>query len=218
MTTFLRSCATVSVLFIAVSGFTAQAASRQTLNFTILRDGDAIGTKTYTIDTNGTETKVHITTDIKVKVLYYTVYKFTHDSKEIWRDNRLVSLRSTTDDDGTAKVLTAKAENGQITLNSLVKGQDRRQFAPALAVPASLWNPIIVKQKTIINTLDGRFMKITVTDIGLEQVEAGGLTIAAHHYKIRGELTRDLWYDAADRLVRISFPDKTSKKIIYTLN
>lgn len=217
MTMFLRSVAVSGTVLMSVAGFQANAAST-TLEYTVLRDGKAIGTHAYTIDTNGADTHVQVSTDIQVKVLFITAYQFTHASKEVWSNGQLVSLKSTTNDDGTDKALTAKAENGKITLDSLVKGQDRRQYAAAAAIPASLWNPAIVTQSSIVNTLDGKLMKVDVADAGTEQVDAGGSKVSAHHYKISGELTRDLWFDDAGRLVRVSFPDKTSTEIIYTLN
>ena len=217
MTMFLRSVAVASAVFMSAAGFQAQAAS-ETLEYTVLRDGKPIGTHAYTIDTNGADTHVQVSTNIQVKVLFITAYKFKHASEEVWSNGQLVSLKSTTDDDGTDKALTTKAEDGKITLDSVVKGQDRRQFAAAAAIPASLWNPAIVTQSSIVNTLDGKLMKVDVADAGAEQVDAGGSKITAHHYKISGELTRDLWFDDAGRLVRVSFPDKTSTEIVYALN
>jgi len=217
MTMFLRSAAAAGAVLMSVASFDAQAASK-TLEYTVLRDGKPIGTHAYTIDTNGADTQVQVSTDIQVKVLFITAYKFKHNSQEVWSNGRLVSLKSTTDDDGTDKALTAKAEDGKITLDSMVKGQDRRQFAAAAAIPASLWNPAIVTQTAIVNTLDGKLMKVKVANVGSEQVDAGGAKVTAHHYKISGELTRDLWFDDAGRLVRVSFPDKTSTEIVYALN
>lgn len=217
MSMLLRSVAVASAVFMSAAGFQAQAASK-TLEYTVLRDGKPIGTHAYTIDTNGADTHVQVSTDIQVKVLFITAYKFKHASEEMWSNGQLVSLNSTTDDDGTDKALTAKAENGKITLDSIVKGQDRRQFAAAAAIPASLWNRAIVTQSSIVNTLDGKLMKVDVADAGTEQIDAGGSKITAQHYKISGELTRDVWFDDAGRLVRVSFPDKTSTEIVYALN
>jgi len=217
MNTLSRSMAVAGAFFISTIGFDASAATK-TLKYDILRDGSSIGTHAVSIDTNGPETKVDVTTDIKVKVLFVTAYKFTHESKEKWVNGKLVSLASKTDDDGVPKTLNATAENGKITLDSTMNGQNRRQFAAKSAIPASLWNPEIVTQEMIVNTLDGQLMKVNIKDIGTEDVQAHGSTVAAHHYKISGELTRDLWYNSQGDLVRVSFPDKTKSEIVYALN
>jgi len=217
MITLSRSFAIFGAVLISVLSFDAFAATK-TLEYTVLRDGSDIGTHAYNIETNGTDTQVKVTTDIKVKVLFVTAYKFIHESTETWNNGQLVSLNSTTDDDGTDKNLSAKAENGKITLDSTVKGQNRRQFAAAAAIPGSLWNPATVLQDTIVNSLDGQLMKVKVENLGAEEVEASGTKITANHYKITGELTRDLWYNAEGDLVRVSFPDKTKSEIVYSLN
>jgi len=216
MKTLIRSAAFALAATIAATSGQALAASK-TLSFDVLRDGQNIGTHSYAISDNGAETQVEVTTDIKVKMLFITAYKFVHASKEIWQNGQLVSLNSTTDDDGTPKALNATTEGGKITIDSQVKGQDRRQHANMPMIPASLWKQDITKQDAVLNTLDGTVMEISVEDLGTEAVEAAGASIQAQHYSITGELTRELWFNTAGDLVRVRFPDKTGTEIIYAL-
>jgi len=217
MNIILRS-ATAVLAAAVVFAATQTAAMAETLHYTVLRDGKTIGTHDVTVEGKGEMTQVRVNTDIEIKVLFVTAYKFKHKSQEIWAGGKLVSLTSTTDDDGTDKKLTARAANGRITVDSVVKGQDRRQNADAGTLPASLWNPETVKQSALLNTLDGKIMKIDVKDIGAESVEAGGKNVDAHHFAISGELTRELWFDTDGRLVRMRFPDKTNSEIVYALD
>jgi len=214
MKTLIRSVAVAMATVIASASWQAQA---KTLDFTVFRDGSDIGTHSYAISENGDETLVEVTTDIKVKVLFVTAYKFIHASKEVWKNGNLVQLNSTTDDDGTTKALNVKAQGGQLTADSVVQGQDRRQTADVGVVPASLWNKDIVQQSAVLNTLDGTLMNISVEDLGSDEVEAGGAKVAAHHYSITGELTRELWFNGTGDLVRVRFPDKTGTEIVYAL-
>ena len=198
--------------------FGAGQAQAEILNYTVLRDGKTIGAHAVAIDQNGAETRVRVETDITVKVLFVNAYTFKHTSQETWADGRLVSITSTTQDDGTDKRLVARTEEGRLTVDSIVKGQERRQHADAATLPASLWNPATVKQNALLNTLDGEVMDITVEDLGNENLDVGGASLSAHHYALTGELTRELWFDAAGRLVRMRFPDKTNTEIVYALN
>ncbi|WP_139135034.1 DUF6134 family protein [Magnetovibrio blakemorei] len=202
--------------FATIASWQAHAVTK-TLDFTVLRDGKTIGTHSYTISDQGDETLVEVSTDIQVKVLFITAYKFHHTSKELWRGGKLVSLTSTTNDDGTQKALQVTASPGKLDVDSIVHDQDRRQSADINTQPASLWNPTIVHQHKILNTLDGTMMKINVSDFGTEVVEAAGAQVSAHHYAISGELTRDVWFNDAGDLVRVRFPDKTNSEIIYAL-
>jgi hypothetical protein len=47
------------------------------------------------------ETTVSIATDLAVKVLFVTAYRFQHAASEHWVGGRLIALNSTTDDNGT---------------------------------------------------------------------------------------------------------------------
>jgi len=214
----LRTAATAFAAVLMFAGATlATEASAATLNYTVLRDGKPIGTHAVTIDQNGPQTSVEVETDIAVKVLFVTAYKFKHSSKESWDNGQLVSITSTTDDDGVAKELNAQIQDGRIAVDSKVKGQERRQHADAATLPASLWNAKTVQQSALLNTLDGQVMNVQVENLGAEEVDAGGAKLSANHYAITGELTREVWFDAKGRLVRMRFPDKTNSEIVYAL-
>lgn len=202
--------------FVIIVNWQAQAATK-TLDFTVLRDGKTIGTHSYTISEQGDKTQVEVHTNIEVKVLFVTTYKFLHAAKEVWRDGKLVTLTSTTDDDGSQKALQVTARTENLEVDSIVNKQDRRQNARLDTLPASLWNPGIVNQRMLLNTHDGTLMKIRVSDFGSEVIEAAGAQIPAHHFAISGELTRDVWFNDAGDLVRVRFPDKSNTEIIYAL-
>jgi len=214
MKTLIRSVAVTMATVVACASWQAQA---KTLDFTVYRDGSDIGTHSYAISQHGDETLVEVSTDIQVKMLFITAYKFTHASKEVWKNGKLIQLNSTTDDDGADKALNVKAQGDALTADSMVNGQDRRQTADANVVPASLWKKDIVKQTTVLNTLDGTLMSIKVEDLGADEVDAGGAKVTANHYSITGKLTRELWFNSAGDLVRVRFPDKTGTEIVYAL-
>ena len=70
------------------------------LSFTVLRDGDPIGTHRLDFQEQPDGTlAVDIETDIQVTVLFVTAYRFEHQGHEKWRDGRLVGLDTTTHDD-----------------------------------------------------------------------------------------------------------------------
>ena len=200
----------------AASFLVGAQAQAETLTYTVTRDGSTIGT--HSVDINAAGTEVQVETDIEVKVLFVTAYKFKHTSQEKWQNGQLVAITSTTDDDGTPKELNARLNGDQMKVNSIVKGQDRLQTVPADTLPASLWNPATVEQSALLNTLDGQIMTIDVENKGADTVETGAGPVQANHYAITGELTRDLWFDGQGRLVRMRFPDKTNSEIVYALD
>ncbi len=169
------------------------------LAFTVMRKGSEIGTHTIHFKQQGAELEVDIATDINVKVfLGISVYHFKHQGQERWRDGALVELNSTRDDDGTDHQLQVRLNNGALKVTS--DGGEHQSSVDIM--PASLWNVELVKRGLLLNTLDGREMKISVAEQGVEAVQVMGRTVEARHYVVSGGLERELWYDASGVLVQ----------------
>lgn len=205
-----------SALIIAMTGIGgAQAAvpASGELNFTVMREGDEIGSHRLVFNTGDDGLVVDIETDIAVKVMGIAFYRFEHEGRELWADGQLVSINSTTNDDGTDHRLNAVAEDGVL----LVDGDARQEQEVASVIPASLWNHALVEQSVLLNTLDGSNMSVVVTEVGKEIVEANERNISATHYSITGGLNRELWYDAENILVQVQFEGGDGSEITYVL-
>ena len=156
------------------------------LTFDVMRKGKDIGDHSYSFSRGNGALTVTVATDIAVKVplIRTTAYSFTHISVETWIGGTLQHLSSTTNDDGAPH-----------SLNSGNKG----------AMPASLWNDDIVRSGTLMNTIDGKIMSVRIADLGSDSVKTKRGTVGAHHYRMSGDLARDLWYDA-DRAIALQKP------------
>lgn len=168
------------------------------LQYDVIRKGKDIGDHSYRFNGSANAYTVNVLTDITVKIplIRITGYSFQHSSVETWRNGKLQKLSSTTNDDGTPH-----------TLN----------IDPGNIVPASLWNIDIVRTKKLLNTIDGKIMSVRTADLGSEIVITQKGEVQAHHYHISGELARDLWYDANDTLVRVSFKADDGSTVTYIL-
>jgi len=189
------------------------APAEQTLDFTVMRDGEEIGSHTMTLRRAGDTVNVAIDTDVAVYLAFLRVYHFTHHGIETWRGDRLVSLKSKTDDDGTDHVLDVRMAD-----QKLVGEADGKAIAkPADILPASLWNAAIVSKPatTVLNTLDGSSMAIRVTDAGPQTVAGPNGPVTAHHFILKGDLERELWFDAEGSLVKVQFNGKDGTPVEY---
>lgn len=219
MKSYHRTAGFLSLLALAlVIAAQPSFATAKTLSYTVLRNGSPIGTHSYTLDTRDGETTVNVSTDIKVKVFFATVYEFVHTSIEKWKGGKLVYIQSTTNDDGIQKELEAQSTGAELKVSSVVKGQDRLVKAPGAVIPASLWSDTTVSQSSLLNTLDGTLMRVKVETIGDEVITAHGDKKTATHFKITGDLTRELWFDGDGNLVRVRFPAEDNSEIVYALN
>lgn len=208
--TFLSAALFASLL----AAHAAQALQPGPLKFTVLRDGSEIGTHKIDVRRDGAATRVNIKTDIAVKMAFITVYRFEHSGKEEWRNGQLVQIESKTNDDGTDKWLKGAANGKGLEID----GSAKKYLAEPTIIPASLWNPKIVKQGELLNTLDGSKMAVTIKDVGEETIKVYGRMIPTRHFSITGQLQRELWFDADGTLVQVRFKASDKSDIRYVLN
>ena len=174
---------------------TAQPAA-ETLQYAIMRKGEQIGTHKIELRRTGKETAVNVETNVEVKVLFVTAYRFQHTATERWVNGHLVALDSETDDNGTQHKLSAALKD---------------------IIPASLWNPELVRQSVMLDTQTGQVMPISVVDGGSEQVTVESGPAPAHRYTIKGKFSQDVWYDSRGRLVQSQLVARDGSVITYKL-
>lgn len=166
------------------------------LNFDVVRKGKDIGDHSYQFSGQRGAFTVKVATDIAVKVplIRTTVYSFQHASLETWKGGKLQNISSKTNDDGEAH-----------QLDTASKG----------VLPASLWNDDIVRSGKLLNTVDGKMMKVRVADLGMENVKTRRGAVSAHHFRLSGDLARDLWYDADGNLAQVAFKADDGSTVTY---
>jgi Family of unknown function (DUF6134) len=189
----------------------SKPAAAETMQFTITRNGDPIGTHTIEINRAGPETTVNITTDLAVTVLFITAYRLQQRGGERWVTGHLVALNSTTDNNGTHHKVAVMMKGSDLQLNA--DGKVSRLDKDI--VPSSPWNPEFLRHSTVLDTQDGRLSPVSVGDQGLEQLAIRTRTISAHHYAIKSRYSEDVWYDQRGRLVQVKIIGSDGSIILY---
>lgn len=163
----------------------------QRMSFAIMRNGMQIGQHDIRITTEGGTTTVDFRTEIQVKVMFINAYSFSYVGREVWTDKEFTSFRSQTNDNGTSHMVSATAGADKVAINA----DGAKVEAPKGAIPASFWNLDFVNRSDFFHTETGQPMKITVTDLGEENISTRMGQKLARHYRLRGGLDRDLWFD-----------------------
>jgi hypothetical protein len=183
------------------------------LDCVVLRDGDPIGTDVSEFTRDGARLIVRTHTDIAVKVLYVTVYRFHSDVEEQWIDGQLVALTARANDDGTRKAVDLRSDATpdpqvqQVSTNGKVV-----TIAPGV-MPSSFWSPASLQKTTIIESLTGESFDVIVKPAGIERVQIGGRAVEARRFVVRGGLNRDLWYAPDGQLLKIEFDADDGSRI-----
>ncbi len=181
------------------------------LRFDIVRNGTRIGTQVYRFRREGRRVAVDIRTDIDYRLLFIPVYRFEHESHEVWEDGLLTSLVSTTNDNGEPIKLRVVREEDSL----MVIGEDGTMYVDREIVPASLWNRMVLERDRVLGTIGGGVKRIEVDYIGEETLTVRGRSVKARHFRLSGEYNRELWYDENDVLVRVRFVAEDGSVVQY---
>jgi hypothetical protein len=201
--------ATLGTLVVATAAAPAPA---ETMRFAIMRNGEQIGTHAIEISRAGPEINVRITTDLAVKVLFVTAYRLQHSATERWVNGQLVAFNSTTDNNGVRHKVNASRSGSGLE----VEADGKTSRVDQNVLPASFWNPDLMRRQAALDPQDGQVDPISVTDDGMEDLSLGGRALKAHHYEMKGRYSHDIWYDERGRLVQVKLVGSDGSVISYT--
>nr|WP_070959585.1 DUF6134 family protein [Hyphomonas sp. Mor2] len=184
------------------------------IDFTVLRKGKPFGRHMLTFE-QSEDGALEVTTDVDLQVKFgpITAFKYRLDSVEQWIDGRLVGLTGTSNNDGRKGQVSAQLEGDALVVDST-------KFDGALplgTIPSSHWNRLQVYQSQMLSTETGEVLDIEVEVIGGDMVKVGDELVEATHYRLKSDLTVDLWYDRQSRWVKLAF-DVRGQSIEYALN
>jgi hypothetical protein len=162
--------------------------------FTVLLDGKPIGHHHVDLSGGTAEIEYRSETKLNVKVLFLTVFRYLHVDREIWRDDCLTKIESTTDDDGKAQFVRGAKGSASFTL-ATDRG-DRELSAPCVMTFA-YWNPRVLSATQLMNAQTGEYAAVRIDALGRERVQVRGQQVDAEHFAIVGDkLNIELWYAA----------------------
>lgn len=190
-------------LLFATSTAWAEADTAKTYTYVINHSehGD-IGTFTNKIvrDGNGGVT-VDTKLRIAVKVLFIVVYRETADRREVYKNGRMMAYDGTTTiSDDSIKIKGRATDAGFV-----ITGEKGAVTAPAGVMTTNPWSMNIIKATTLMSTKTGTLDKVKVVGGETQSIEIGSGTIRAKHYRITGDMTRDLWFDGKGALAKFQF-------------
>jgi Domain of unknown function (DUF6134) len=185
---------------VSVSTSDADQPLPQNLEFDVVHESGVVGRHRITFRRDGDKLVVHSELAIKLKVLFFIVYRYQHTREEVWRDGKLIAFASTADDDGTPYDITGQARADGLHVTS---GKES-WILPADCLPASYWNISMVTGKgPLVDAQSGNMLDVKVVKVGQETIKADGKKIVATHYRLAAERPRHVWYDATGRWVKM---------------
>ena len=187
------------ILLLTTNAFANLSESSQ-WQFKVLLDNREIGTHHFTLsESNGRQT-IQTEARFDVKVLFVNLYRYRHQSTEVWQGNCLRSIDSETDANGKPFLVEGNLVAGQSNDNYFqVNAAGAETELPPCVMTFAYWNPIFLDEDKLLNSQTGTYEDVTITRIGEESLQLDGEAVAAVKYLIdlkAGPIT--LWYAAND--------------------
>ncbi|KJE34105.1 hypothetical protein UF64_16960 [Thalassospira sp. HJ] len=182
----------------------SQASGSEILNFRVLKDGEPIGYEKVEITPTATGQTVKIETLTDVRVLFLK-FHYDHQRTEQWQDGKLVSVETTTNDDGTHYTWQASYDADCYVLAG--KGVGKRDACDG-AWPLTLWHEDVTGKADLFSVINAEPYTVNTQRVGEETVMVESRETPAVHYEMSGDVERDLWYGTDGKLLKTSFKRK----------
>lgn len=189
--------------------------------FDIIRKNKSIGTHSIFFNKKNEYTNVKIEVDIKVKIGFLTVYKYSHNNNERWSGNELheIQTKSITN---SKKKYSVKGKR----INNIFEfiGVDGKQNTNKNVIPISYWNKSLIERNEFLDSQKGIIRKSKIKFISEEQIKYKNKNFKTKKYEFL-VLTKHssdekpfpiiyLWYTEIGELMKLQFDSPEDNSII----
>jgi hypothetical protein len=194
----------------------AVAGDTEVREFTTYIDGKKAGGYRMTITTDDKSTVTMVgSARVSLSILRIKTYTYSYDGTEVWKDGRLFSFTSNTNDNGTKYAVTAVAEREalRVTVN------DRESVTRGDVWVTTYWRLPDVKVRgqpmALLDGDTGLALNGTLQYIGDAPLTFANQQVNCAHYQLIGNLKIDFWYDGSDRLVRQEWVEDGHRVVLH---
>ncbi|MDB6062799.1 MAG: hypothetical protein JWM78_2902 [Verrucomicrobiaceae bacterium] len=190
------------------------SASTKSWSFQVFLGDTPIGHQSFSVNDDGATSTVTITARLDVKVLSFSVYRYTHDDTEQWRGNCLANLNARTDDNGEQLSVTTETTESKL----IAIGKTGRVPLGDCAMSFAYWNPQILQQTHLLNSQTGELQQIAIAEMGEEKIQVRGIETQTKRYRISGlKKPIDLWYSNDGEWLALEAIVAGGRKLRYQL-
>lgn len=170
-------------------------------SYEILRKGKKIGTHTISFYDHGDTLKVLAETNMKVKLLFITAFKYQYTSEETWQNGELLRVKTSVNDNGK-KFSTFVTRSGD---SFLINAKDQETNIDDNCMTTNHWNKTTVNYDTLLNTVTGDTMPV---EISVDDSDK-------NRFLVRGKLNIDTFYNEKGDWLGMKFEHPKGGKIEF---
>jgi hypothetical protein len=190
----------------------AHAAEVREWRFDVLLEDRPIGSQVFRLTEDGPDAQMDIEASFDVKILFFNAYSYRHQNQEVWQNDCLLSIRSTTDDNGKPfRVRGERESEGFVVDTGKV-----REILPSCVRSFAYWNPAYLRSANLLNSQTGEYEPVRVTDAGGDVLEFRGTQTKARRVSLKGpEFDIVLWYSSANDWLALESSSKGGRRLRY---
>ena len=213
----------ILLLFILLINFSVQAfpiPENKKATYDIFRKNKVIGIYEILFSENDGNLSVETNINIEVKIFFVSAYKFSHQSKEIWKDGSFISINGHTDFEDEREYFI----EGEVKDDFLfASGMDGKLKLDNNLIPSNYWNIDVMYQDEIFDTQKGIVRQLNVKKFGVETITINNIKMdctkfvlnASKHPKDKKPFPEyTLWYSKDKELMKFKFRSTKNNKII----
>lgn len=203
----------ILALLTALPGF-ALAETSRVWDFNALLDGKPIGTHRFAVLGDGPELRLESDASFTVKILFVEVYRYQHRARETWRGDCLVQIDSETRENSDDFKVDGSVRDGLFQVTTLKGGKTLEGCVMGFAY----WNPLILKQTSLLNAQTGEYLPVRVESLGTETLQVRGVETRANRYSLHADkLKIDVWYKDDKEWVALESATEGGRILRYEL-
>lgn len=175
------------------------------INFDVHVAGSKVGHHKLTFEAGpgADELTVRVDVRMRVRLFFVTVFDYTQQTAEIWRDDRLVRFTSTTlDGDNRDEVVAVQGDDG-LEVESLRFGT--RTLAPDTWPSTAFWRLDAVGRTEFLDAARGDIRKVEIAEQEAEFIDAQDKRHLARRFHVDTSRDFDVWYGATGAWLKLQW-------------
>jgi len=152
--------------------------------------------------------------EFEYRLMFVTLYNYQHRNQEVWQDNCLARIDSSTDANGKDYVLSGEKSGDGFR----VKGNKGNAVLPECVMSFAYWNPQFLQASRLLNTQNGEYLEVVVSEAASEIVQIQGQEINAKRYQLTAKkLDLALWYSEQGAWLGLESSYENGRTLRYEL-
>ena len=182
--------------------------------FAVYLDDSQIGHHNFHLAKHENSWLLTTDADFKVKFLVFTAYRYQHSNREVWRDNCLQEIESSTNANGTPFSVSGSRKDGGFTVETNKFRDDLGDCVKTFAY----WDPEILNESKLLNSQTGELLPVRIDQAAEEMLTVKGQeTPAVRYHLVAKGMELDIWYSTDQRWLALESTTKGGRKLRYEL-